>query len=91
MKRCLICTKTSVYYGEYMIKNARDQGPGRNNQSCSFFMCSTTKLLGHKKTWFSQPEKNRVTVAVCARIRDTKLKIQVAAIEPESTEKTHKI
>ena len=32
MKRCFICTKTSVYYGEYMIKNARDQGPGRNNK-----------------------------------------------------------
>jgi len=32
MKRCLLCAKTSVYYGEYMVKNARDQGPGRNNQ-----------------------------------------------------------
>ena len=28
----LLCAKTSVYYGEYMVKNARDQGPGRNNQ-----------------------------------------------------------
>ena len=33
MKRCLLCTKTSVYYGEYMVKNARDQGPGRNNKA----------------------------------------------------------
>ena len=29
-----VCTKTGVYYGGYMIKNARDQGPGRNNQAC---------------------------------------------------------
>ena len=40
MKRCIICTKTSVYYGEYMIKNARDQGPGRNNQG-PMFHCSS--------------------------------------------------
>ena len=39
MKRCLKCTYTSVYYGEYMIKNARDQGPGRNNQG-PVFHCS---------------------------------------------------
>ena len=32
VKRCLICPKTCVSYGEYMMKNARDQAPGRNNQ-----------------------------------------------------------
>ena len=38
VKRCLICPKTCVSYGEYMMKNARDQAPGRNNQ---VFHCST--------------------------------------------------
>ena len=33
VKRCLICPKTCVSYGEYMMKNARDQAPGRNNHS----------------------------------------------------------
>ena len=49
MKRCLICTKTSVYYGEHMTKNARDQGPGRNNValvSLQFSLRSTPTLLG---------------------------------------------
>ena len=32
VKRCLICPKTCVSYGEYMMKNARDQAPGRNNK-----------------------------------------------------------
>ena len=31
VKRCLICPKTCVSYGENMMKNARDQAPGRKN------------------------------------------------------------
>ena len=41
VKRCLICPKTCVSYGEYMMKNARDQAPGRNNQDLfSLLTCS---------------------------------------------------
>ena len=44
MKQCLTCTKTSVYYGEYMMKNARDQGPGRNNLGAFFIAQFKAKL-----------------------------------------------
>ena len=63
MKRCLICTKTSVYYGEYMIKNARDQWPGRNHQGPPFFiahlsscfLCFSLNGFSAQKTntWFA--------------------------------------
>ena len=46
VKRCLICPKTCVSYGEYMMKNARDQAPGRNNKG-SFFHCSVVFSPSH--------------------------------------------